>query len=69
MFTVLIIEIRAELLDEHRRQREQKQRDLQNQLDTAKVKKKCDHIDMTLSDLIYAIHRHSPLPQNQTHPL
>ncbi|KAI9286319.1 hypothetical protein BC943DRAFT_379566 [Umbelopsis sp. AD052] len=30
-------EIRAELLDEHRRQREQKQRDLQNQLDSAKT--------------------------------
>lgn len=33
------IDIRRELLDEHRRQREQKQRILQNQLDTAKVKK------------------------------
>ncbi|KAI8576142.1 hypothetical protein K450DRAFT_258213 [Umbelopsis ramanniana AG] len=30
-------EIRAELLDEHRRQREQKHRDLQNQLDSAKT--------------------------------
>lgn len=30
-------DIRAELLDEHRRQREQKQRDLQNKLDNAKV--------------------------------
>ncbi|KAG2179478.1 hypothetical protein INT44_006324 [Umbelopsis vinacea] len=30
-------EIRAELLDEHRRQREQKQRDLKNQLDSAKT--------------------------------
>lgn len=32
-----LLDIRAELLDEHRRQREQNQRDLQNKLDNARV--------------------------------